>query len=111
MLPMALGKNSLQVLREAILRLSKSIHSNRTFHGSRVEAVLCGIEGVVHPGRDLGATSVTRDTQNFFRFCVQHMSAAIDLERNSDPKADLVTKGSVARLIHGSPGLRCPYSS
>jgi hypothetical protein len=99
---MRLNKHSLEVLREAILRLEQSVGANKSFHGSRIEAVMCVVDAITHPGRDINATAIKRDTQQFFRLGALHLSSAIEIERRSNLQNDEMTRESIDRFKNGA---------
>jgi hypothetical protein len=96
------SRNSLQVLREAILRLEQSIRANPMFYGSRMESVLCILDAITHPGRDLSALASKRDTEQFFHLGALHFSSAIQVERRLRAEKDEITQNSVERFKQGT---------
>lgn len=103
------GKESLFVLREAILRIEQSINTNKTFHGARVECILASIRAILHPGRTALKTDSDCDIANFLKLATGHMSAAIQLECLPQFAADPSTQRSVKRLKSAITEMDAPY--
>lgn len=99
---MSTGRDSILVLREAILKLEQSTQINKIFHPARVEAVNAIIDTIVHVGRTMIPDQQRKlDSDTLYESAAQHLAAAIKLEQLAEDNTSI--EQSVKRLKQSAP--------